>query len=77
MKEVLHYILANILGNPEALSIDQQVEEDGTIVFVLNMDDADKGLVIGKGGMNIKSIRNIISIIARRENKKVYIKITD
>lgn len=76
MKELLQYILAEITSNPDAIVIEEKQENDET-VYEVSVDEEDKGVVIGKGGMNIKAIRNIVSIVARRENKRVYIKVID
>lgn len=76
MKELLHYILSHIVADPATINISETEEEEG-ITLTVDIPEEEKGMVIGKGGMNIKSIRNLVSIIARREGKKVYVKITD
>lgn len=76
MKELLHYLISNIL--PESTDIKIEEEEDGeTVVLNLIIPEEDRGRVIGKNGINIKAIRNIVSIRARRENKRVMVKILD
>lgn len=76
MIELLHYIISHIVDDPDSTRITE--EEDGdTIVFNLELPEEIRGVVIGKNGMNIKAIRNLVSIIARRENKKVILKIQD
>lgn len=77
MLELLHYILSQIVEDPKTLKIDKTEEPDGTIVFNVDVPEEERGMIIGKGGMNIRSLRNVISIIAKRENKRVYIKIVD
>ena len=77
MLELLHYIVSKIVEDPSSVTITQDVKDDGEIVFNLQLPEEERGKIIGKGGMNIKSIRNIISIIAKRENKRVYIKVLD
>ncbi|MFQ5493268.1 MAG: KH domain-containing protein, partial [Candidatus Dojkabacteria bacterium] len=68
MIELLHYIISHIVDDPDSTRITE--EEDGdTIVFNLELPEEIRGVVIGKNGMNIKAIRNLVSIIARRENK--------
>ncbi len=75
MKELLVFILTNALPNVE-FSVDQTEDEQG-IVFTINLPEAERGKIIGKGGRNIKAIRDIVSIIARREDKRVFLKIAD
>ncbi|MCA9383690.1 KH domain-containing protein, partial [Candidatus Dojkabacteria bacterium] len=55
----------------------EKEKNEEEIVLKVTIPKEKRGRVIGKNGTNIKAIRNIIGIIARRENKKVYIKIID
>ncbi|KXK26567.1 MAG: hypothetical protein TR69_WS6001000573 [candidate division WS6 bacterium OLB20] len=76
MKELLYYLLSNMVADPATIEISE--ESDGeNVTLTVDMPEEEKGMVIGKGGMNIKSIRNLVSIIARRDGKKVYVKIAD
>lgn len=74
MKELLSYILNALCEKPEKIEIEES-SEDENITFNITIDDEDKGRIIGKGGLNIKAIREILAIIAKRENKRVFLKI--
>ena len=76
MKQLLTYILANIVEDPDTISIEEEMNGE-EVVLKVSIPEEERGRVIGKNGTNIKAIRNIIGIIARSENKKVYIKIID
>ncbi len=77
MFELLHYIISQIVTDPKSVKIEVEEEDKDNRVFMLNLPEEERGMVIGKGGMNIRAIRNILSIIAKRENKRVYIKVVD
>jgi predicted RNA-binding protein YlqC (UPF0109 family) len=77
MKELLQYILSKIVADPDTIVITEETNELGEDVLNVNIPEGDRGIVIGKGGKNIQAIRNIVSIIAKREGKKVRIKILD
>lgn len=77
MKELLQYILSKIVEDPDTIVITEETNELGEDVLNVNIPEGDRGIVIGKGGKNIQAIRNIVSIIAKREGKKVRIKILD
>lgn len=77
MKELLQYILSKIVTDPETIVITEEVNEFQENVLNVAIPEEERGIVIGKGGKNIQAIRNIISIIAKREGKKVRIKIID
>lgn len=70
MKELLEFIIKNILGKDSKFEILE--EDDGSIVkLTVKTSDEDGGLVIGKQGRVIKSIRNILRIKATLDKKKI------
>ena len=70
MKELLDFIIRNILGKDSKFEIIE--EDDGSIVkLTVKTAEEDGGLVIGKGGKVIKAIRNILRIKATLEKKKI------
>jgi len=79
MEELLLLILKQIVNHPDEVSVEEQVDpEDPTFVkFLISANDEDRGIIIGKGGHTISSIRDILSIKAVREKKKVRLEIVD
>ena len=73
MKELLEFILKGILEESD-FEINEKDEEGQTILEIKVKPD-NAGLIIGKGGQTIKSIQNIISVKARKENKQVFVKV--
>ncbi len=71
MKDLVEYIAKQIVTNPEAVVVDEQIGEDGSVFLTLTVDPVDMGLVIGKGGQTIKSIRKLLIVRAMGENKRV------
>lgn len=70
MKELLDFILGNILGKDSKFEVVE--EDDGSIVkLTVKTADDEGGMVIGKGGKVIKAIRNILRIKATLEKKKI------
>lgn len=71
MKDLVEYIAKQIVTNPDAVVVDEQIGEDGSVFLTLTVDPVDMGLVIGKGGQTIKSIRKLLIVRAMGENKRV------
>ena len=70
MKELLDFILRNLLGKKSGYEIIE--EDDGSIVkLTVKTAEDEGGMVIGKGGKVIKAIRNILRIKATLEKKKI------
>ncbi len=76
MKNTLTYIISSIVNNPDEIKIEEQ-EENGIVNFIITVSKEDMGRVIGKNGKIIKSIRNIMKIPALKQNKKIFISLSD
>ena len=76
MKDTLHFIIAGIVDNPDAVAIDEQ-EEDGNVNFTITVAPEDMGKVIGKEGKVIRSIRNVMKIKAMKQNKRINIQLAE
>ena len=70
MKDLLSYIVTSLVTKPEAVNIDEENVE-GSINLNLTVDPSDMGLIIGKGGQTIKSIRKLLIVRAMAENIRV------
>jgi predicted RNA-binding protein YlqC (UPF0109 family) len=77
MKDLLVYILRSIVDFPDEVVIEEQVKEDGFVVLLVSVNQADMGKVIGREGKIIKAIRSLIRVVAIRENKKVSVELKD
>ncbi len=76
MKDLLNYIVTNIVSNPEAVKINED-SQDGIVNLILTVDPADMGLVIGKNGQTIRSIRKLLTVRAIAENIRVNLQLSE
>jgi hypothetical protein len=76
MKDTLLYLLSQIVDKQEALSI-EEVTDVGKNVLVIHADQADIGKIIGKHGRIIRAIRDLIKIMAVKQNAYVDITIAE
>lgn len=76
MKDTLLYLLTQIVEDQEALSVDE-VEEEGKKVLVIHANQADIGRIIGKHGRIIRAIRDLIKIIAVKQNTYVDVTVAE
>lgn len=79
MKELLEYIVKSIVNNPEAVSIEEKESVDfpGLTILTVEVGEEDKGIVIGRKGRTINAIRDLITINAIRNDKRVKVIIKD
>lgn len=69
MKELLEFLLKGVLGK-EKFEIGE-TEEGGRINYTIKCAPENMGLIIGKGGRMIKSLRNILKVRATLEKTSV------
>ena len=76
MKELLLYMAKNLVDEPEAVTVNEITDEDGT-VLELHVASADMGKVIGRQGRIAKEIRTIVKTVSQRSGQKVTVEIVD
>ncbi len=70
MKDLLEYIVKSLVSKPEAVVIEESLQ-DNVVDLSLTVDPTDMGLIIGKSGQTIKSIRKLLITRAMAEQLKV------
>ena len=76
MKELLLYMAKNLVDDPEAVTVTEVSDEEGT-VLELRVAPGDMGKVIGRQGRIAKEIRTIVKTVAQRTGEKVTVEIVD
>ena len=76
MKELLTYIVQNLVDDPDKVSVTER-EADSETVYEVLVADGDMGKVIGRQGRIVKEIRILMKAVAQRKGKKVSVEIMD
>ncbi|MCK4806317.1 MAG: KH domain-containing protein [Candidatus Aegiribacteria sp.] len=76
MKELVELMAKTLVADPEAVSVEETIEEDVTI-YELKVAESDLGRVIGREGKIAKAMRLIIRSAAARLEKKATVRIID
>ena len=76
MKELLTYLVQNLVEKPDEVSVTER-EANGETVFEVRVADGDMGKVIGRQGWIVKEIRILMKAVAQRKGKKVSVEIMD
>jgi predicted RNA-binding protein YlqC (UPF0109 family) len=74
MKALLEYMARNLVDDPEAVQVKERVGRY-TVTFELTVASDETGKVIGRSGRVAKAIRDLMSVAAARQNKRVHIDI--
>ncbi len=77
MKDLLEYLARGLVEHPEAVSVTEVQEGDGTVVLELSVDEDDYGTVIGRGGRTAMALRTVIKAAAAKDQRRVFVDIVD
>jgi uncharacterized protein len=66
-----------LVSEPEAVSVDEFSEDDGTVVLELSVAEDDYGRIIGRGGRTANALRTVVKAAAVRDHKRVLVDIVD
>lgn len=76
MKQLLEYIIPNIVNHPEEVEINETTDA-GNVNLTIKVNPEDTGRVIGKAGKVIKAIRQIARVMAIKQGVRVNIEVLD
>jgi hypothetical protein len=69
----------SIVNHPDSVTIEEKESQDfpGLNILTIDVAEDDKGVVIGRKGRTINAIRDLITINAIRNDKRVKVLIKD
>lgn len=76
MKELLTYVARNLVDNPDAVEVTEEVQ-GGETVLELHVAPEDMGKVIGRQGRIAKWLRVLVRSMGQRKGTRVSVEITD
>ena len=76
MKDLLNFILENIVQKKDDIKITEN-KIDNIVNIKLNVNKDDIGIVIGKNGKVIKSIRTLLKIYSIKSDQRVYLDVVE
>lgn len=76
MKDFIEYLIKEICTKPESVSV-EETNENGYYTYKILADETDMGVIIGKEGRTIKSIRNMAKAKAIKDNIRISVILED
>ncbi len=77
MKELLEYMVKELVDTPDNVEITEEEEDDKTVIFKLKVAEDDLGKVIGKKGRTANALRVIMRAASAKRGKSSIVKIMD
>ncbi len=75
MKELLEFLVKKIVRNPDDIMVEEQIPGEGYMNLALKVNSEDVGMVIGKKGIVIKSLKEICKVKGIKDRVRVNIEI--
>jgi predicted RNA-binding protein YlqC (UPF0109 family) len=66
MKDTLVFLLSRIVTHPDDIVVEEAVTEDRT-TLTIHANQEDLGKIIGKSGRIIRSLRDLIKLMAAKQ----------
>jgi predicted RNA-binding protein YlqC (UPF0109 family) len=77
VKELLEYMVKELVDSPDSVEITEEEEDDKTVIFKLKVAEEDLGKVIGKKGRTANALRVILRAASAKRGKSSIVKIMD
>ncbi|MDQ7009354.1 MAG: KH domain-containing protein [Candidatus Gracilibacteria bacterium] len=74
--DYLKFILEGLVSNIDDIKIDRLEDELG-VLLTLSVAKEDMGIIIGKGGNTVNSLRSILRLLGVKIGKKINLKVLD
>lgn len=76
MKEFVEYLVKELVNNQEAVAVEEETTDMGTNIRI-KVASEDMGIVIGKEGKNIRSIRSLAKAKAIKDDIRINIELEE
>lgn len=73
MKELLEFIIKNLVNEPEKVIVTETEKEKETL-YTVKVSTEDFGKIIGRSGKVATAIRTVVRTSAKKNNKRVFVK---
>jgi predicted RNA-binding protein YlqC (UPF0109 family) len=77
VKELLEYMVKELVDNPDNVEIEEEEEDEKTVIFKLRVAEDDLGKVIGKKGRTANALRVVMRAASAKRGKSSIVKIMD
>jgi uncharacterized protein len=77
MKEFIEFIAKYLVDKPDKVKVEETTPDENTVELTLKVDKTDIGKVIGKKGITVNAMRDLMIAVGGKEHRRVVLKIFD
>jgi predicted RNA-binding protein YlqC (UPF0109 family) len=74
MRELIEYVAQSLVNNPDQVRV-IEVDEDGILVYQLQVAPEDMGKVIGRQGRIANALRSLLKVASVRQGRRAVLEI--
>lgn len=75
-QEFVEYVVKSIVSQPDTVQVSRNIDEKG-VLLELTVDPTDMGVIIGKEGKTVNSIRTLLRVLGAKNDARVNLKIVE
>jgi uncharacterized protein len=75
--DLVEYLARRLVERPDAVSVEEIEEADGTLVIRLTVAQEDLGRVIGRGGRIVRALRTVVRASGAQGDRRVVLEIVE
>lgn len=76
MRDLVLWLARELVDRKDAVRV-EAIERDRSVVLELEVDPADLGRVIGRGGRTAKALRTVLDAASRSDGRRAVLDILD
>ncbi len=77
MADILKQIIQKIVDHPDAVSVTEEISPENTFILTISAHQEDLGKIIGREGKVIKALRDLMKILAVKDQKRITVQIAE
>ena len=77
MKEFIEYIAKCLVDDPQAVIVEETIDQEKKVNLTLKVKREDIGKVIGKKGKTAIAMRTLLTAVAAKDGKRATLEIVD
>ena len=75
--ELVLYLARRLVSEPDAVRIEEHEGPDGELVLRLHVAEEDRGLIIGRRGRTVQSLRILARAAGGRQDRRTMLEIAE
>lgn len=77
MKEYIEFLVKQIVSNPDNVTVSEVQDGENSYTYTIDVDKDDMGVIIGREGRTIKSLRTLAKVKAVKDGVRVNITLNE